>query len=109
MPVAGSGHAARISQSSQPPEMESRGATSRLLAAPPPGPEQRLFPRPDTPVTLTGKGAHGPKELDKRSLDYILRSGFAGGLAGCAVRVGEWFHASGDTDLHYRPRQLSGL
>jgi hypothetical protein len=26
------------------------------------------------------------KELDKRSLDYVLRSGLAGGLAGCAVR-----------------------
>ena len=24
-------------------------------------------------------------ELDKRSLDYVLRSGLAGGLAGCAV------------------------
>lgn len=27
----------------------------------------------------------GPKEVNKRSLDYVLRSGCAGGLAGCAV------------------------
>lgn len=26
-----------------------------------------------------------PKEVNKRSLDYVLRSGCAGGLAGCAV------------------------
>lgn len=25
------------------------------------------------------------KRVDKRSVDYVLRSGFAGGLAGCAV------------------------
>ena len=25
------------------------------------------------------------KEVNKRSLDYVLRSGYAGGLAGCAV------------------------
>jgi solute carrier family 25 protein 16 len=25
------------------------------------------------------------KAIDKRSLDYVLRSGLAGGLAGCAV------------------------
>lgn len=27
------------------------------------------------------------KEVNKRSLDYVLRSGCAGGLAGCAVSV----------------------
>ena len=27
----------------------------------------------------------GPKQLNKRSADYVLRSGLAGGLAGCAV------------------------
>lgn len=26
-----------------------------------------------------------PREVNKRSLDYVLRSGCAGGLAGCAV------------------------
>lgn len=30
-------------------------------------------------------GSGGIKQVDKRSLDYILRSGLAGGLAGCAV------------------------
>lgn len=27
------------------------------------------------------------KPVDKRSLDYVLRSGLAGGVAGCAVSV----------------------
>lgn len=27
------------------------------------------------------------KDVDKRSLDYVLRSGLAGGLAGCAVSI----------------------
>lgn len=33
-------------------------------------------------------GRLGSKELNKRSLDYVLRSGLAGGLAGCAVSQG---------------------
>lgn len=32
------------------------------------------------------RGPRPAKEVDKRSLDYLLRSGLAGGLAGCAVR-----------------------
>lgn len=30
-------------------------------------------------------GSGAIKQVDKRSLDYILRSGLAGGMAGCAV------------------------
>lgn len=26
-----------------------------------------------------------PRKVDKRSTEYVLKSGFAGGLAGCAV------------------------
>ena len=41
-----------------------------------------------TPKELVGNGtAQEKKPLDKRSLDYILRTGLAGGLAGCAVGV----------------------
>ncbi|KIW11888.1 hypothetical protein PV08_09161 [Exophiala spinifera] len=34
-----------------------------------------------------GRAPGEPKYLDKRSLDYVLRSGFAGGLAGCAAKT----------------------
>jgi solute carrier family 25 protein 16 len=37
---------------------------------------------------LKQNGRTGSKELNKRSLDYVLRSGLAGGLAGCAVSLG---------------------
>ena len=37
--------------------------------------------------TNAGSGPATRKEIDKQSLDYVLRSGLAGGLAGCAV----WF------------------
>ncbi|EXJ84634.1 hypothetical protein A1O3_05304 [Capronia epimyces CBS 606.96] len=67
--------------------MESRGpstSSSRLLEEPVP----RLAPPPtptrtkhDAPVTLQNR------PVDKRSLDYILRSGLAGGLAGCAAKT----------------------
>ena len=37
--------------------------------------------------SLTSESRAGiRKQVDKQSLDYILRSGLAGGLAGCAVR-----------------------
>jgi len=32
-------------------------------------------------LQVTGRGKH----LNKQSMDYVLRSGIAGGLAGCAV------------------------
>lgn len=31
------------------------------------------------------KGSHIPKQKSKQNLDYVLRTGLAGGLAGCAV------------------------
>lgn len=34
----------------------------------------------------TQSSRSGGKETNKRSVDYISRSGLAGGLAGCAVR-----------------------
>ncbi|RHZ63073.1 coenzyme A transporter [Aspergillus thermomutatus] len=43
----------------------------------------------DTSSSLPVKqnGRVGSKEVDKRSLDYVLRSGLAGGLAGCAAKT----------------------
>jgi len=68
--------------------MESRGP-SRLLEEPLPhtSPKQSTFTRNDGAVTSTGPAPREPKRLDKQSLDYILRSGLAGGLAGCAAKT----------------------
>jgi hypothetical protein len=75
MAGASRGHAALSFLSPQPSEM---GDATR-------GPRRRF----DEPIPQTSKMVRGPgdvkPELDKRSLDYILRSGLAGGLAGCAV------------------------
>ena len=48
------------------------------------------------------------KRGDKRrdNLDYVLRSGLAGGVAGCAVRVREFVLTAGqDGDCATRPCQ----
>lgn len=46
-----------------------------------------VLPRPGGGAQVTeGKKEIG-KELDKRSFDYLLRSGIAGGFAGCAVCI----------------------
>lgn len=39
----------------------------------------------DVEVDVIADNAGGVKALDKRSFEYIFRSGLAGGLAGCAV------------------------
>jgi hypothetical protein len=65
----------------------------------------------DGGVAVAVKDVAGRKhELDKRSLDYVLRSGLAGGLAGCAV----WPTSSERdgitiTDTDSRLKRLSGL
>ncbi|KEF52996.1 uncharacterized protein A1O9_10904 [Exophiala aquamarina CBS 119918] len=63
--------------------MESRGST-RLLEEPP---TQRIFARNDAPMTLQAPASRQAQNVDKRSLDYLLRTGFAGGLAGCAAKT----------------------
>jgi hypothetical protein len=63
--------------------MESRGP-SRLLEEPLPHTSPK-HTRNGAAVTSTGPAPRERKRLDKQSLDYILRSGLAGGLAGCAV------------------------
>lgn len=86
MPLTTSGHAATILQPSQPSKMEGHGS-SRLLEEPlpPSSSRQSLFPSGDAAVTTQPPPPRERKQVDKRSLDYILRSGLAGGLAGCAV------------------------
>lgn len=48
------------------------------------GPEHDRKSRP--PIVHThGDAAQHTRLKDKKSLDYVLRSGLAGGVAGCAV------------------------
>ncbi|WEW61189.1 coenzyme A transporter [Emydomyces testavorans] len=39
------------------------------------------------PATRKYDGSNRVREVDKRSLDYLIRSGLAGGLAGCAAKT----------------------
>lgn len=63
----------------------------RLLEEPP---SQRTYTRNDAAVTTQSPPAsRDANKVDKRSLDYLLRTGFAGGLAGCAVSFLPCFHS----------------
>lgn len=57
----------------------------RLLDEPIPSPGAKIFHTDDAVIPVQQPMQSLRKELDKRSLDYIIRSGLAGGLAGCAV------------------------
>lgn len=49
-------------------------------------------------VCPTDDEAVVPRKVDKQSLDYLWRSGTAGGVAGCAVRTKNlytWVHLEG--------------
>ncbi|KAL2135962.1 hypothetical protein VTI74DRAFT_6011 [Chaetomium olivicolor] len=52
-------------------------------------PRAAVAPRKDPPVCPTDDEARVPRKTskDKRSLDYVWRSGVAGGLAGCAAKT----------------------
>lgn len=88
MPEASAGHAATIPQSSQPLQME-QPAPRRLLEEP--GPPLRARPRflagDEASIAVSGATEGPKKRVNKNSLDYILRSGVAGGFAGCAVSM----------------------
>ena len=43
---------------------------------------------------VTPMKAGRPKTIDKQSLDYVWRTGLAGGLAGCAVRPNDFASSS---------------
>lgn len=54
----------------------------------------KALPKPQEQITTpyysdtemaASKGSHSPKHNSKQSLDYVLRTGLAGGMAGCAV------------------------
>ena len=86
MPEASAGHAARISQSTQSSQME-QSAPRRLLDEPGSSPRPSAhFPAVDeASIAVSEVTKEDKKRINKKSLDYIIRSGVAGGLAGCAV------------------------
>ena len=67
------GHATASGQSAQAPEMGiSLG-------------EQKIVQRSEQ-ETITSKGVDVQRHKNKQNLEYVLKSGLAGGFAGCAVR-----------------------
>ena len=87
MPSSGGGYAATTLQSPQPSQMEPGGGSRRLLEE-----SETMAQEKPGIIYKTGETSAGvlkaeKKVLDKRSLDYIVRSGVAGGLAGCAVSM----------------------
>jgi hypothetical protein len=86
MSGASRGHAAPSFPSPQPSEMgdATRGPRRRFDEALPQTSKTGAFHSDNAGMVTRGPGNVKP-ELDKRSLDYILRSGLAGALAGCAV------------------------
>jgi solute carrier family 25 protein 16 len=86
MPEALTGHAATTLQPSQPPQM-AHPAPKRLLDESPPstGGRSTLPALGDASLAVSGASRAEGRHIDKTSLDYIARSGVAGGLAGCAV------------------------
>lgn len=41
----------------------------------------------EAPIAASEAGGQSEKRIDKKSLDYLIRSGVAGGLSGCAVSM----------------------
>lgn len=54
-----------------------------------PRPKKRTLPTPDPSLCETDDGHHvrTKHQIDRQSLDYVLRSGLAGGIAGCAAKT----------------------
>src|SRR5256885_16798092 len=85
MSEAFGGHAAPSFPSPQPSEMgdATRGPRRRFNEPLPQTSKTGAFRSDDAGIVIRDPGNVRP-ELDKRSLDYILRSGLAGGGGGCA-------------------------
>jgi len=80
MPPIVTSHATASIQSPQPPKME--------VTLPPIGREKgqpAICPTDDD--TIAPRHTESHRKVDKRSLDYVLRTGLAGGMAGCAVSL----------------------
>ncbi|KAI9821718.1 MAG: hypothetical protein M1827_002299 [Pycnora praestabilis] len=77
MPTTLLGHAPPSTQQEQPREMLAPGDRKKELPA--------VYPKDDD--TIAPKPGVSRKRSNKQSLDYVLRSGLAGGLAGCAAKT----------------------
>ena len=75
MPPILTGDAAKSLQTA--PEMEVTGAGIDQ--------DRRTYRNATNPPIVAQESTGVQKPVDKQSLDYVLRSGLAGGLAGCAV------------------------
>lgn len=62
-----------------------REAEMDITKALPKSQEQITTPNYSNIEMAASQGSHSPKQKSKQSLDYVLRTGLAGGLAGCAV------------------------
>jgi len=79
MPSTSPGYASQSGEYIQRPEMASKEAQAKARnAALCPTDDDAILPRRSAAIN----------KLDKRSTEYILKSGLAGGLAGCAVCTG---------------------
>lgn len=89
MPEARAGHAASSPQPSQPSHMEHSSPTHRLLEEPISSTVARpgLLLADDEKLAKPLEAKTQQKEVNKKSLDYVMRSGLAGGLAGCAAKT----------------------
>lgn len=79
MPQGDQGHAVASLQSLQSGEMEI-GRGQKLH-------DGSSVLQPPEEQKVASKGAGSQRLRNKQSLDYVLRTGLAGGLAGCAVRI----------------------
>ncbi|MCJ1231167.1 hypothetical protein MMC12_007843 [Toensbergia leucococca] len=77
-----------------PPSFISNNAAVSSQSGPAPRMEVKLRSQDERPVvcptddeTIAPKRAGSQKTIDKQSLGYILRTGLAGGLAGCAAKT----------------------
>ncbi len=74
------GHAAAPTHTAEPPKMDLPQGGQSLQDEP-----QSV--RPTDRGTVASKGAGSQRHQNKQNINYALRTGLAGGLAGCAVWV----------------------
>lgn len=79
MTLSHRGDAATPLQPQQPPEIDFARASPEHRR------EKAVSYPADDGRTITSKRAGSQHKQNKQSLDYVLRTGLAGGLAGCAV------------------------
>ena len=89
MPETRAGHAATLPPTLESPQMDADRGPKRLLEEEATTAQTtlggKLFGSGDDPIAVHFPEKEVKKPLNKRSLDYIVKTGIAGGLAGCAV------------------------